>query len=93
MEIQKIGINSIIPENEKQYYALLEAAITSVDEWANVIINKGPTSISIRISPSLPVLYPLILKEMTQLHNILNIKLNLSKSIRKTSNIHFFIDF
>ncbi len=93
MHIEKSGINSVIPDNEQHYYHLLEATISSVDEYANVIIAKQPSSLSVRISPSEAKLYPLLLSEVTQFHNLLGIRLILSKSIKNTTNIHFSLTF
>lgn len=93
MEVQKVGIGSTILDNEQQYYNLVESVIASIDEYANVIITKQPKSLTIRINPSEARLYPLILSELTQLHNILKIRLNFSKSIKNTTTIFFSIEF
>lgn len=86
---ERKGFNSILEDNEEHYYQLLDATINSVDEYSNTLITKKPSSISVRISPSEPIYSQPLLKEILSLHNLLKIKLNLSKSMKNSSIIHF----
>jgi len=89
---ERIGFNSILEDNEEHYYTLLEATINSVDEWASITIIKAPRSVSVRISPSEIQHSQPMLQEILTFHNLLKIKVNLSKSINTSSNIQYSID-
>lgn len=87
--VERQGFNRILEDNEEHYYQLLDATISSIDHLSSTIITKKPSSVSIRISPSHPTLSQDILQEVLNLHNLLRIKLNLSKSIRNSTVISF----
>jgi hypothetical protein len=78
-------------ENELIYLAHLEGIIDSVDELAILEIVKNPESYHFRLAPSLPKYNNMLLEELLKFHNILNIKLNLSKSIKTSATIVFEI--
>ena len=92
MEVQKKFFPKIMSENDANYFAHLEGVISSVDELANVQINKNPHSYQFRIAPSVPMYTQPLLQELLKFHNLYNIKLNLSKSIRTSSTIFFEIE-
>ena len=92
MEVQKKFFPKIMSENDANYFAHLEGVISSVDELANVQINKNPHSYQFRIAPSIPMYTQPLLQELLKFHNLYNIKLNLSKSIRTSSTIFFEIE-
>ncbi len=91
MNIERQGFNSILEDNEEHYYSLLQGVISAIDEWAYVQITKAPYSLSVRISPSLPLLSQTLLKEILNFHNLLQIQLELSKSIASSTNIQYKI--
>lgn len=89
MTIDLRNFRSIIPDNEQQYLSLLEAVISSVDGNSSLIVNRGIKEIHFRVSPSTPKYSQLLLKDILKFHTLMNIKLDLSKSIRLTSTISF----
>lgn len=91
MKMVKHGFTSILPENEITYFAHLEGIVDSVDELANVEVYKNPQSYMFRITTSIPAYSQPLLKALLEFHNLLNIQLELSKSIKKNSTISFLI--
>jgi len=79
-------------DNEIAYLAHLEGIIDSVDELSTLEITKNPQSYHFRLAPSLPKYNPLLLEELLKFHNLLQIKLNLSKSIKSSATIVFDIE-
>lgn len=89
MTIDLHNFKPIIPDNERQYLTLLEGVICSVDGDSSLIVNRGLKDISFRISPSAPKYSQTLLNSILKFHNMLQIQLDLSKSIRLTSSISF----
>jgi hypothetical protein len=87
----RIGFNRILEDNEEHYYRLLDATISSIDHLSNTTIVKKPSSVSIRIAPSSPSFSQSILQEILSLHNLLGVKLILSKSMRTSSVLNFSV--
>lgn len=92
MTISKKFFPEVMPDNEIAYFAHLEGILSSVDELASLEITKNPYSYHFRLAPSLPKYNPLLLEEILKLHNIFQIKLKLSKSIKASATIVFEID-
>lgn len=78
-------------DNETAYFAHLEGVISSVDELAIMEITKNPESYHFRIATSIPAYNEMLLQEILKLHNIFQIKLDLSKSIKSSATIVFDI--
>ena len=91
MEISKRFFPEIMQDNETVYFAHLEGVLDSVDELASLEITKSPTAYKFRLAPSLPKYNELLLQEILKLHNIFQIRLNLSKSIKTSGTINFDI--
>jgi len=91
MQLHTKFFPQIMDENELIYLAHLEGIIDSVDELAILEIVKNPESYHFRLAPSLPKYNNMLLEELLKFHNILNIKLNLSKSIKTSATIVFEI--
>ena len=91
MEISKRFFPEIMQDNETAYFAHLEGVLGSVDELASLEITKSPTAYHFRLAPSLPKYNELLLQEILKLHNIFQIRLNLSKSIKTSGTINFDI--
>lgn len=91
MQINKRFFPPIILDNEELYFAHLEGIIDSVDELSIMEIVKTPYSYLFRIVPSLPKYNPMLLEEILKFHNMFQIKLNLSKSIKTSATISFEI--
>ena len=78
-------------DNEIAYFAHLEGVISSVDELSILEITKNPNSYHFRLAASVPRYNEMLLEEILKLHNIFQIKLNLSKSIKASATIVFEI--
>lgn len=78
-------------DNEIAYFAHLEGVISSVDELSILEITKNPTSYHFRLAASVPKYNEMLLEEILKLHNIFQIKLDLSKSIKASATIVFEI--
>jgi hypothetical protein len=80
-----------MPDNELAYLAHLKGLIESVDELSTLEITKNPNSLHFRLAPSLPMYNDMLLEELLKFHNMLQIQLNLSKSIKSSATIVFNI--
>ena len=83
---------NIIPDNEEQYLAQLIGVIESVDELSSLQIDKNASFLAFRLSPSLPKYNTLLLEEILKFNNLLNIRLDLGKSIKSSNTISFRIN-
>lgn len=92
MIINKKFFPEVMSDNELAYFAHLEGVLSSVDELSSLEITKNPKSYHFRLVPSLPKYNPMLLEELLKLHNIFQIKLRLSKSMKTSANITFEID-
>ena len=79
-------------DNELAYFAHLEGIIDSVDELSTLEITKNPRSYHFRLAASLPKYNEMLLQEILKLHNLFQIKLDLSKSIKSSATITFEIN-
>lgn len=79
-------------DNELAYFAHLEGVIDSVDELSTLEITKNPKSYHFRLAASLPKYNDMLLQEILKLHNLFQIKLDLSKSIKSSATITFEIN-
>jgi hypothetical protein len=91
MQINKKFFTVVMLDNEEIYFAHLEGIIDSIDELAIMEITKTPTSYHFRLAPSLPKYNPMLLEEILKFHNMFQIKLDLSKSIKASATINFQI--
>jgi hypothetical protein len=83
---------SILLDNEEVYFAHLEGVLSSVDELASLEITKAPNAYHFRLAPSLPKYSEMLLQEILKLHNVFQIRLTLSKSIKTSGVIAFEIE-
>jgi hypothetical protein len=91
MEINKKFFSKVMSENEDIYFASLFGVIESVDELASIEITKTPTSYLFRIIPSLPKYTNSLVEELIKFHNLLGIRLNMSKSIKTSAVLSYKI--
>jgi hypothetical protein len=91
MQIQTKFFPQVMPDNELAYLAHLRGLIESVDELSTLEITKNPSSLHFRLAPSLPMYNDMLLEELLKFHNMLQIQLNLSKSIKSSATIVFNI--
>jgi hypothetical protein len=92
MQINKKFFPEVMQDNELAYFAHLEGIISSVDELSTLEITRNPHSYHFRLAPSLPMYNDLLLQEILKLHNLFQIRLNLSKSIKSSATIVFEIN-
>ena len=92
MQVNKKFFPEVMQDNEIAYFAHLEGIIASVDELSTLEITKNPHSYHFRLAPSLPKYNDMLLEEILKLHNLFQIKLNLSKSIKSSATITFEIN-
>jgi len=79
-------------DNEIAYFAHLEGILSSVDELATLEITKNPNAYHFRLAPSVPKYTEMLLEELLKFHNLFQIHLNLSKSIKSSATITFEIN-
>jgi len=91
MQLNKKFFPEVMNDNDEIYFQHLEGIIDSVDELAILEITKGPYSFHFRLVPSLPKYNDMLLQEILKFHNLFQIKLNLSKSIKTSATISFDI--
>lgn len=89
MIIKKKFFPAILKENEEMYFAHIEGIMSSVDELCSMQITYTGEKYIFRIAPSHPKYMNLIIEELIKYHNLLNIRLEFSKSIKTTSIILF----
>lgn len=82
---------NIIPDNEMNYFAQLKGVLESVDEYSSMQITRTPSHYLFRLTPSTPSYTNNIIEELNKYHNLLNIRVKFSKSIKTTSVINFKI--
>lgn len=82
----------IIEDNTIIYLKHLEAIIDSIDELSSLQITKSKDGYLFRLAPSLPKYNNMLIKEILKLHNLYNIHLDLSKSIKTSATINFKIN-
>ena len=92
MQINKKFFPEVMQDNELAYFSHLEGLIDSIDELSAMEVVKGPHSYHFRIATSVPKYNSLLLEELLKFHNIFQIKLNMSKSIKTSATIVFEID-
>lgn len=92
MKIHKKFFPAVLQDNELAYFAHLQGVIDSVDELSTLEVVKNPTSLHFRLAPSLPKYNEMLLEEILKLHNMLQIQLSLSKSIKSSATIVFEIN-
>ena len=91
MEVSLRFFPEVMLDNEVEYFSRLTGVIESVDEFSVLEVTKNPRSYKFRLVPSLPKYNQMLLEELLRLHNLLNINLNLSKSIKTSGSLVFEI--
>ena len=91
MQINKKFFPEVMQDNEIAYFAHLEGIIDSIDELSTLEITKNPNAYHFRLAPSLPKYNEMLLEEILKFHNMFQIRLSLSKSIKSSATIVFDI--
>ena len=92
MQINKKFFPSVLHDNELAYFSHLQGVIDSIDELSSLEITKKPRAYHFRLAPSLPMYNEMLLQELLKFHNMLQIHLELSKSIKSSGTIVFEIN-
>lgn len=92
MQINKKFFPEVMQDNELAYFAHLEGIISSVDELSTLEVTKNPNSYHFRLAASVPRYNEMLLEELLKFHNMLQIRLDLSKSIKSSATITFEIN-
>ena len=92
MQISRKFFPEVMQDNEIAYFAHLEGIISSVDELSTLEITKNPNAYHFRLAPSLPKYNEMLLEEILKFHNMFQIRLSLSKSIKSSATIVFDIE-
>ena len=91
MIVNKRYFPEITLDNDEIFLAHLNGVLSSVDEFASMEIVKTPSAYHFRIAPSHPKYSQPLLQEVLKFSNMYNMKLTLSKSIRRLGTIVFDI--
>ena len=83
----------ILTDNDENYFSLLRASVESVDEYASLEVSRMPESYNFRLIPSMPKYTNTLIQELTKLHNLLHLKMDISKSIKSTSVVIYKIEY
>jgi DNA-binding phage protein len=92
MEVQKKFFPKILSDNDQAYFDHLLGIIDSVDELSSLQITKSSSSYDFRLAPSVPRYTKMLLEEILKFHNMFNIRLDMSKSIKTSGVIMFKIN-
>ena len=92
MEIQRKFFPKVMSDNDEIYFAHLEGIICSVDEHSSMLVTKQKDCYQFRIAPSLPKYNDMLIEQLINFHNMFDIKLVFSKSIKASGTIVFKIE-
>lgn len=80
----------VMNDNDVVYFLHLEGIIDSVDEYAMLEVTKHPKGFHFRLVPSAPRYTNNIIEELLRFHTMLNIRLEMSKSIKSSGGTIVF---
>ena len=83
----------ILTDNDENYFSLLRASVESVDEYASLEVSRMPEPYNFRLIPSMPKYTNTLIQELTKLHNLLHLKMDISKSIKTCSVVSFKLEY
>lgn len=81
----------ILNDNDEVFFAQLHGILESVDEYSELEISKFPEHYSFRLIASHPKYNNMLIQELIKFHNMFNIRLDISKSIKSSGTIYFKI--
>ncbi len=91
MQLNISGFSPTMRDNDLAYLSHLQGIINSVDELSSVQVTNTPSGIRVRIAPSTPEYSQPVLKIIKDFHYLLNLRIEFSKSIRRTSTVEYQI--
>jgi hypothetical protein len=80
---------SVLPDNDRNYFSLLQGVIDGVDFEATMCVVHSPGKYHFRIVPSNSNYINPIIHELNALNNLIGIQLEFSKSMKSTSTLVF----
>lgn len=83
---------SLIPDNDNNYFHLLESVINTKDELSTLEIRRNLNSYNFRIAVSAKEYLIGLIEELNNLHNLIGIKVDFSKSMKSTSSVSYKIN-
>ncbi len=83
----------ILEENTLTYFRYLEGIVESIDNEAVGEATRKLTGINVRISPSEPQYFPLILQDIEKIHNKLGLRMEYYKSMKTSGTVNYDISF
>ena len=92
MQVNRRFFPKKMQDNDETFIASLLGLIESVDELCSVEITKNSYSYRFRIAASHPMYNNMLIEEILKFHNMFDIRINMSKSIKTTSVITFEIN-
>jgi len=92
MRIIKKYFPEVMSDNDEAYFNHLFGIVESIDELCSMEITRKPGAYQFRIATSLPKYNQSLLEELLKFHNLLQIKLDMSKSMKTSATIAFSIN-
>ena len=87
MKVYLKDIVGTLPDNDLMYFKVLEGLLNSHDEQCECEVRKTTESYFFRIVLTLPDSLEDIIEHLNLLHTSLNLRVDYSKSMKKTSSI------
>lgn len=81
----------VINDNDSSYFSMLEGLCDSIDPDSAMTVIKGSNGYHFRLIPSSSNSIDHLVREITTLSSMVGVQLELSKSIKSTSVISFFL--
>lgn len=92
MKVIRKHFEQILPDNQEIFLGMLVGSLESVDELSSLQISRLSSCYHFRLAPSQAIYINPLIKEITDFHNKIGIKVDFSKSIKSTSVIVFKIN-
>jgi DNA-binding phage protein len=92
MQVNRKFFPQRMQDNDETFIASLLGVIESVDELCSVEITKNSYSYRFRIAASHPMYNNMLIEEILKFHNMFQLRIDMSKSIKTSSIITFEIN-
>lgn len=79
-------------DNEIIYFNFLQGIVDSIDYLSTLEVTRTPKAYHFRLCPSSSKFTDTLIKELNVFHNMINIKLSFSKSIKSSASIIFEVE-
>ena len=89
MTITKKDFPPILLDNDEKYFNFLQGIVDSIDYLSTMEVTSNPNGFHFRLCPSSSKFTDTLIKELNVFHNMINIKLSFSKSIKTSASIIF----